>query len=297
MFNWNDLVFFLELARQGRLMPTARRLKVDHTTVSRRISELEKDLAVKLFERKPGGFLLTEEGHKLLAVAEKMEALALPIIESSRAAPSEPSGRVRLATMEGIAAFYLAEKLADFNAIHPDIVVELVTERHLINLTKREADVSISFVPPAGSRLDVRKAGTFKLGLFGSAAYLARRGMPRTVEQLPDHEFVDYIVDLVAIPNVHWLLDVIEPENVVFRSSSMAAQQNAVAAGQGLGLLPYFSAKKEPTLVPVLTDRVVVERELYVSVHDDIQFMGRVRALTRFLFALFKDDAAYLNTF
>ncbi|HTV28943.1 MAG TPA: LysR family transcriptional regulator [Xanthobacteraceae bacterium] len=297
MFNWNDLVFFLELARQGRLSPAARRLKVDLTTVSRRISELEKDLAVKLFERRPDGFLLTEDGHKLLAVAEKMEALALPIAESSHAAPSEPSGRVRLATMEGIAAFYLADKLADFNAVHPDIVVELVTERHLINLTKREADVSISFVPPAGPRLDVRKAGTFKLGLFGSAAYLERHGTPRTVEELSDHNFVDYIADLVAIAKVHWLLDVLEPEHVVFRSSSMAAQQNAIAAGQGLGLLPYFSAKREPRLVPVVPDRVVVERELYVSVHDDIQFMGRVRALTRFLFALFKKDAVYLNTY
>jgi DNA-binding transcriptional LysR family regulator len=297
MFNWNDLVFFLELARQARLMPAARRLKVDHTTVSRRISELEKDLAVKLFERKPDGFLLTEDGHRLLVIAEKMETLGLSVVETIRAAPSEPSGRVRLATMEGIAAFYLAEKLTEFNAIHPDIVVELVTERHLINLTKREADVSISFVPPVGSRLNVRKAGTFKLGLFGSAAYLKRRGMPHTVEDLPNHDFVDYIVDLVAIPKVHWLLDVLEPEHVVFRSSSMAAQQNAIAAGRGLGLLPYFSAKKEPKLVPVLQGRVLVERELYISVHDDIQFMGRVRALTRYLFTLFERDAPYLNRF
>lgn len=295
MFNWNDLVFFLELARQGRLMPAARRLKVDHTTVSRRISELEKDLAVKLFERKRDGFLPTEDGHRLLAIAEKMETLGLSVAETIGAVPSEPSGRVRLATMEGIAAYYLAEKLGDFNAIHPDIVVELVTERYLINLTKREADVSISFVPPVGSRLNVRKAGSFKLGLFGSAAYLERRGTPRTAEDLLRHDFVDYIVDLVAISKVHWLRDVLEPEHVVFRSSSMAAQQNAIAAGRGLGLLPYFSAKKEPKLVPVLPDRVSVERELFISVHDDIQFMGRVQALTRFLFTLFKRDARYLN--
>ncbi len=116
MFNWNDLVFFLELSRQGRLMPAARRLKVDHTTVSRRISELEKDLAVKLFERKPDGFVLTEDGHRLLAIAEKMEALGLSVIETIRAKPSELSGRVRLATMEGIAAYYLTETLVDFNA-------------------------------------------------------------------------------------------------------------------------------------------------------------------------------------
>ena len=99
----------------------------------------------------------------------------------------------------------------------------------------------------------------------------------------------------MAIPKVHWLLDVLEPENVVFRSSSMAAQQNGIVAGRGLGLLPYFSAKKEPRLVPVLQREVRVERELYVTVHEDIQFMGRVRALTRFLFALFEKDAAYLN--
>jgi DNA-binding transcriptional LysR family regulator len=295
MFNWNDLVFFLELARQGRLMPAARRLKVDHTTVSRRISELEKDLAIKLFERKPDGFVLTEDGHRLLAIAEKMEVLGLSVMETIKSAPSEPSGRVRLATMEGIAAYYLTEKLAEFNALHPDILVELVTERHLINLTKREADVSISFVPPVGPRLDVRKAGTFKLGLFGSAAYLARRGTPARIEDLPAHDFVDYVVDLVAIAKVHWLLDVLEPEHVVFRSSSMAAQQNAIVAGRGLGLLPYFSAKKEPRLVPVLGREVRVERNLYVTVHEDIQFMGRVRALTRFLFSLFQEDAAYLN--
>jgi DNA-binding transcriptional LysR family regulator len=224
-----------------------------------------------------------------------MEVLGLSVMETVKAAPSEPTGRVRLATMEGIGAYYLPDKLAEFNALHPDILVELVTERHLINLTKREADVSISFVPPVGPRLDVRKAGTFKLGLFGSAAYLARRGTPMKRDELAAHDFVDYVVDLVAIPKVHWLLDVLEPEHVAFRSSSMAAQQNAIVAGRGLGLLPYFSAKKEPRLVPILPKEVRVERELYVTVHEDIQFMGRIRALTRFLFTLFEKDAAYLN--
>ncbi len=294
MFNWNDLVFFLELARQGRLMPTARRLQVDHTTVSRRISELEKDLAVKLFERKPDGFVLTEDGHRLLAIAERMEVLGISVLETIRSKPSELSGRVRLATMEGIAAYYLTQRLVEFNAEHPDILVELVTERYLINLSKREADVSLSFVPPIGPRLDVRKAGTFRLGLYSSEAYLKDRGVPRTVGELAAHDFVDYVTDLIAIAKVHWLLDVIEPEHVVFRSTSMAAQQNAIAAGRGIGLLPYFSAKPDMRLVRVLPD-VSVERELFISVHEDIQFMGRVRALTRFLFALFQRESDHLN--
>lgn len=296
MFNWNDLVFFLTLARQGRLMAAARRLQVDYTTVSRRVSELEKDLAVTLFERKSDGFILTAEGHRLLSIAERMEALSMTVDQSLAETPAKPIGRVRVATMEGIAAYYLTERFLEFNARCPDVTIELVTERYLINLTKREADVSVSFVTPIGPRLSVRKAGTFGLGLFASAAYIGQRGVPSQREDLAGHAFVDYVTDLVAIPQVHWLLDVLDPDTVVFRSTSMAAQQNAIAAGRGIGLLPYFSAKRDPRLIPVLANVVQVQRELYVAVHEDIEYLGRVRALTKFLCDLFEREKAYLNT-
>ncbi|WP_234685061.1 LysR family transcriptional regulator [Bradyrhizobium monzae] len=295
MFDWNDLKFFLELAKQGRLMPAARRLKVDHTTVSRRISELERDLAIKIFDRKPDGFVLTEDGHKLYQAAEKIEAAALVISEDFRT-PTEPTGRVRLTSMEGIAAFYLAEKLVQFNEKHPGVLVELVTERHLINLTKREADVCVSFVPLVGPKLSVKKAGEFKLGLFASSKYIVNRGAPASMDELKRHDFIDYVDDLVAIQPVQWLHDVLVPENVVFRSTSMAAQQNAIGVGRGIGLLPFFSAKKDHRLVRIMND-VVVTRSLFVSVHEDIEYMGRVRTLLRFLNEIFRADKAFLNEF
>lgn len=295
MFNWNDLTFFLELARQGRLIPAARKLRVDYTTVSRRISELEADLTVTLFERRPSGFVLTEEGHRLLAIAEKMERLSLSVGEVLNSAPAKPAGRVRLATMEGIASFYLAESFGEFNLQYPEVIIELVTERHLTNLSKREADVSVSFEPPIGSRLNVRKAGTFGLGLFASAPYLKCRGVPASRADLTAHDFVDYVVDLVAIQKTHWLLDVLEPENVVFRSTSMTAQQRAIAAGRGIGLLPYFTARTDGRLIPLLADDVKVQRDIFVSVHEDIEFVGRIRCVTKFLMEIFSRDDAYFN--
>jgi DNA-binding transcriptional LysR family regulator len=295
VFNWNDLTYFLELARQSRLMPAARRLRVDHTTVSRRIAELEKDLSVKLFDRKPDGFVLTEQGHRLFAIAERIELEAGEIQESIRAAPSAPTGRVRVASMEGIGAFYLAERFAELAEKEPGIVVELVTERHLINLTKREADISISFVPLSGQRLVMRKVGQFRLALYAAPDYIRRRGLPQTVEDLPAHTFVDYVEDLVAIQPVHWLLDVLEPANVAFRSTSMHAQQNAVARGAGIGLLPLFSAKSNLRLIPVLADEVTVMRDVYVGVHEDLEFMGRVKMVLRHLTDMFKRDADYLT--
>jgi DNA-binding transcriptional LysR family regulator len=298
MFDWNDLTFFLELARHGRLMPAARRLKVDNTTVSRRIAELERGLDAKLFQRCSEGFLLTEAGHKLFAIAEGIERKMLSVPEAlGLQDAAQPAGRVRLASMEGIAAFYLSAKFSEFAAVMPGIVVELVTERHLINLTKREADISVSFVPPQGPRLQVRRVGEFRLALFASERYLTIRGRPTTRADLKDHDFVDYVDDLVAIEPVHWLLEVLTPPNVVFRSTSMAAQQTAVASGAGIALLPLFSAKTNPALVPVLQDEIVVRRDLYLGVHKDIEYVGRVRAVTRFLTNLFIQEADYLNEF
>jgi DNA-binding transcriptional LysR family regulator len=179
----------------------------------------------------------------------------------------------------------------------PGITVELVTERHIISLTKREADIFISFVHPTGAKLAVKKLGSFRLALFASRSYLDQRGMPKDRAELAAHTFVDYVEDLIAIQPVHWLLDVLDPTNVAFRSSSMHAQQQAVAAGAGIGLLPLFSAKSDPTLMPVLPEQVKVYRDVFHTVHEDLQFMARVRIVSRNLTRNFERDNAFLNEF
>lgn len=294
LFNWNDLVFFLELARSSRLAPAARRLRVDHTTVSRRIAELEKDLSVKLFDRKPDGFVMTEQGHRLFTVAERIEQETSNVPQVLGAEHTAASGRVRVATMEGIGAWFIADRMAELAEREPGVLIELVTERHLINLTKREADIFISFVQPTGQRLVVRKLGTFRLALYASAPYVARHGLPKNAADLVNHTFVDYVEDLIAIQPVRWLLDVLDPMTVSFRSSSMHAQQNAVAFGAGIGLLPLFSAKMNPKLLPVLPDEVKVYRDVFLSVHEDIEFLSRVRLVIRHLVDVFERDKDFL---
>lgn len=282
MFDWSDLPFFLELARQGRLGPTARRLRVDHTTVSRRVAELERSLDQKLFDRTADGFALTEVGARLLPLAEAMEQQALAIA-AGKPGGGAPTGRVRVASMEGIASQYLARHLSALTARHPELLVELVTSPALINLTKREADVSLSFVPPRGPRLQVRRVGSFALFLYAAPAYLAAHGTPAEPEELASHEFVDYVEDLVQIPEVHWLLDVVSAPRVCFRSSSMYAQATAAAAGAGLVLLPSFAGEMDPRLVPVLKPAVRTERPIYLGVHEDLAWVPRVRAVVRAL--------------
>lgn len=294
MFDWNDLRYFLELARQGRLGPASRRLAVDHTTVGRRIAELEKKLNTKLFDRTETGFVLTEAGHRLVGHAEAMENSALAVAEQT-GQPEALAGTVRLATMEGIASFYIAERLSRFNAQHPQILVELVTSAQLLNLTKREADVSLSFVAPAGSRLILRKVGSFEVRLYGAPSYLRKHGAPRTPADLGNHAFVDYIEDLIQISAVRWLHDAVRQPRVVFRSTSMVAQQNAAAAGIGLVALPSFLGARDKRLQPLLSDELSTKRDLWLAVHEDLRNMARVKALTTFLREIIERDQPFLD--
>jgi DNA-binding transcriptional LysR family regulator len=294
-FDWSDLVFFLELARQGRLVPTARRLRADHTTVSRRIAELERSLHCKLFDRNPNGFVLTDAGQKLFAYAESIESKALAIAEHVGGIATEPSGRVRVATMEGLGSFYLAPRINKLREDFPEIRIELVTERHLINLTKREADICLSFGQLKAPRLLCEKIGTFELRLYAAPSYIKRKGLPTKAAELDSHEFVDYIDDMVAIPEVRWLHEVLVPTRVVFESSSMIAQHNAAAAGVGLVLLPSFSAALDTRLVPVLVGEVSVKRTIWLTVHEDHQYLSRIKTVKRFLKKIIGDDQAFLN--
>jgi DNA-binding transcriptional LysR family regulator len=294
MFNWNDLRVFVEVARQGTLAGAARRLRIDHTTVGRRINELEQALNVKLFDRTATGYILTEAGHRLLSPAAQIEEGAIGISESVGKS-TDFAGTVRVATMEGIGSYYIAPNLPTFHARHPSIIVELVTSSHLLNLTKREADISLSFFRPEGPRLVTRKIGQFDLRLYGAPSYLERHGEPRTIDDLSRHLFVDYIDDLVAIPAVRWLRDVIPKPRVAFHSTSMLAQQNAAAAGLGLVLLPSFTAARDPRLRPVLTSLVSVKRELWLSVHEELRLLARIRAVMTFLTDLVDRDREFLD--
>lgn len=294
MFDWNDLRYFLELMRRGRLGPTAKRLQVDHSTVSRRVAELEKALNAKLFERALTGFVPTEVGRQVLAHAEAIERSAIAISENAEYQP-KLSGTVRLATMEGLASFYLAPRIDEFYHQHPEIVVELITSTQLLNLTKREAEVSVSFVRPSGPRLIIHKPGQVDLRLYAAESYLQKHGEPTSIEDLRNHFFVDYIEDQVQIEQVRWLLDAIKEPNVVFRSTSAIAQKNAAVAGVGLAMLPSFLGAHDQRLRPVLIDKLSVKREIWLATHEDLRTIPRVKALTTFIKKIITRDRAFLD--
>jgi len=289
--NWDDLRVFLHAARAGNLSQTAKRLRLDHSTVSRRIAQMEASLGVAVFERHRTGLRLNEIGERLLGHAERMESAVIAVQEEASAGEAgELSGTVRLATMEGIASLYLAQRFARLRRTAPRLTVELVTSAQTVYVHKREADLFVSFFRPPGPGLVSERIGRFRLGLFASRGYLDGHGTPASLRDLQEHWFVSYIEDLIQVDSVRWLADVIEDPRVAFHSNSMIAQMNAAAGGLGLVLLPTFASDGRADLVPVLPEVASTTREVWLNVHSDLQFSPRIRAVGSFLKNILKED-------
>lgn len=276
------------------MAPAARRLKVDHATVSRRIGHLEDALGVKLFNRSREGMSLREAGQKLFKHAEAVEIQTLAAAEIGEAGTAGYAGPVRIAMMEGIGSFYLAYRLDRLRSSYPDLRLELVSSPQTVNLTRRDADLFLSFFRPSGRGLNIEKIGAFELRLYASPAYLRRHGTPRIIEDLPNHIYVDYIEDLIAIDAVRWLADVVKEPKTVFNSNSIIAQYHAAIVGVGLALLPSFVAARDRRLKPILVGKVSVEREIWLSVHHGLHENPRVRAVRDFIISTVAEDQEYL---
>ena len=288
--DWDDLKVFLHAARGGSLGAAARRLKVDQSTISRRIAHLESTLGIALFERLSSGLRVNEAGDRLLCHAERIESAVIAMREDVQCGSSQMAGRVRLATMEGIASLYLAQRFAQLRQQHCNLTVELLTSPQTVSVNRREADLFLSFFRPAGQGMVSEKLGCFELGLYASQDYLDRHGMPGSAADLVRHSFITYIDDLIQLASVRWLDDIIKSPTVSFHSNSMIAQMNAAAGGLGVVLLPSFATAGRGDLVPVLHDRMSTTRELWINVHTDLQFVPRIRAVSSFLKATFRAD-------
>ena len=291
LLNWDDLRVFIDVARTANLAQSSRRLKIDHSTVSRRVAQLESALGFSVFERTRAGLKLTDMGERILRHAESVES-AIIGIRSEAGGEVAASGVVRLATMEGIASLYLAPRLPILREMAPDLRLELVTSPQVIHVARREADLFLSFFRPPGQGLVSEQIGQFTLNLYASPLYLARRGAPKNKGELQAHDFVTYIDDLIQVDAVRWLRDVVDEVHSVFNTNSMIAQMNAAAAGIGLVLLPRFSIHDGSPLVRVLEQEAFTTREIWVNVHHDLQFAPRIKTIVKFLKRQIKADMA-----
>ena len=280
MLDWDDLRFFLELCRAGSRARAARRLRVDETTVARRLERLERELGAPLVERAPGRIVLTDAGEAVRASAERMEEPALAV--ERRSADPQLSGPVRIAAPELLGQHFVLRALLAVRARHPRIALELVTGLQRLDVRRREADIAVRTVRPTESSLVVRRVA--KLAVATYVRHGDRRSAPPAV--------LGY-VDGVKLP-----LKTVEdrgPLPVALRTNAMPMMVEAVRLGWGAADLPCFVADSAAGLQRAFPDEPAQLLDVWLVVHAQSQRTPRIRAVVDELARAFRQDGALLS--
>lgn len=292
--DWQDLRFFLAIRRAGSLTAAAARLRVNQSTVSRRLAALESAVGARLFERTPGGLRPTALAERIAPAADRLEAEALAVGRVLGGAESRVEGVVRVTATEGIGIHLVAAALRELHRAHPGLQLELLLDSRALSLSRREADLALRLVRPRQPGLVARKLGEVRSALYASARYLEERGRPPSGEGLAGHAILAYDDSLGAVPESRWLAQHARRATCALRTNSVLAQLRAAEAGVGLALLPCYLA--EPAgLVRVLPRSADVRRELWLALHADLQHTPRIRVAVEFLAGVAKARAAQLQ--
>ena len=293
--NWDDLRYFLEVARTQRASGAAKRLGVDYTTVARRIRTLEDAMGTLLFDKsRSGGFTLTAVGQQLVSYADAMETTVQSACDEVANTGHALSGHVRIASTEGFGCFFLAPQLAHFRIAHPHVTVDLLPVPHFVSLSKREADIAITIERPNRGPYVCTKLCDYHLRLYATREYLADHAPITSKDDLHKHAFVGYVDDLAFSNELLYLERTVPGAAVGLRTTSVIAQHFAVLQGSGLAILPCFMAAQQPALVPVLPEEVVLTRCFWIYCREDLRKLRRITVLWDYLRAAADDNRALL---
>lgn len=282
-FDWDNLRVFLGVARARSALQASHTLGVDQSTISRRMKRLEADIGSKLFDRTSQGHRLTSAGHRLLEHVEKLES-TLTAVESDVFGDNMAlTGEIRLGATEAFGSYFLAPHLAHFCTRHPSITVDLLPMPRSVNLSKREADASVTVDRPTTDSFVTSKLTPYRLLPYATADYLRQQGPIRDVSDLASLRWIDYVDDLLFTDQQVSLRKWLPSARSFLRSTSVIAQFQAARSGLGIALLPCFLASREPGLVPVLPDVVDVTRDFWLVAPAERRELARIKALWDYL--------------
>lgn len=271
-FDWDDLRFFAELARSGSLSAAARRIRVDHSTVARRVARLEQSMGVRLFDRLPGGWMLTADGEMMAARVERLETEIFSLSAYARGRSGDLGGTVRISAPPGFAALFLMPRLGRLRERHPGIAIELAGEARFANLARREADLALRIGRPEGGSMVARRLANYGYGLFGRRDYVER-------VREPEWALIGFDESLVHHPIQNWLARYAAGRPLAIRSNDPIGVVSAVRAGLGVAVLSWYIAEMAPELVCVASGDPLLRSELWLVVHGDVRRSPSVRAV------------------
>ncbi|MFD0934741.1 LysR family transcriptional regulator [Methylobacterium trifolii] len=279
MIDWDDVRYFLAVARGGSVRGAAARMGVNHATVLRRVAQLEERLGVQMFEKLPAGYRLTAAGEEVLELAEQMEASSHQLEARVFGRDQGVRGLLRVTLTPVIATHLLMPDFAEFARLHPDIEMDILSSGELANLTNREADVAIRVVYDRKT-LPLNLHGLKGPELFGGV-YMSQDRLTAWRAGAPD-PLRWIVISAHDVPN--WASEgEVRTAEVPFRVSDAEAQLAVVRQGLGITPLPCFVGDADPLLVRVPGTALHLYGTLWLLTQGEARKTKRVRLFTEFV--------------
>lgn len=282
--DWSLYRTFLAVCRTGSLSAAARDLGLTQPTVGRHVDELERLLRRTLFTRSPQGLMPTDAAVEIRPYAESLATTAAALLRQVSGGLERVEGIVRITASDVIGIEVLPPILAQLQAAHPGLVVELSLSDLVEDLLHREADVAVRMTRPVQDALVIRAVGEIELGLHAHPDYLTRAGTPETFADLARHRMIGFDRQTafvrMATAEMRRLnpgFSTVEQIGWHYRTDNNLAQLAAIRAGAGIGFCQTRLAERQPRLQRVLPD-LRYPLPTWVAMHEDLRSSPRCRA-------------------
>jgi DNA-binding transcriptional LysR family regulator len=287
--DWDKVRIFFNVAEAGSFTRAGEALGLSQSAVSRQISALERELKAPLFHRHARGLILTEQGDLLFRAARDMK-MRLETTRGRLAETSErPAGELKVTATVGVGSIWLAQRVAEFLDLYPDIRIQLILTNEELDLAMREADVAVRLRRPAQPDLIQRRLFTVHFHVYASTDYIKRFGEPKNLEDLDNHRLISFGGEQEPsyLLEVHWLTtagrDLREPRPVHFMVNNISALRLAVQTGAGIGVLPDYAVDGSSNLTQILRDTEMPSLDSYLVYAEEMRSVARVQAFRDFL--------------
>ncbi|MFA6266184.1 MAG: LysR family transcriptional regulator [Pseudolabrys sp.] len=274
MTDWEDLRHFAALAQCGSWSAAARLLRVEHATVARRVAALERDLKLKLVDRRGRRLELTVAGQQMVPLVERIQRATEIIDRAAVGARAGVEGVVTLSAPPTLAAAILVQPMVALSARHPGLRIQIVGETRRASLDRREADIAIRLSRPTEGDLTVVKLGEIVFRLYASPAYLA-------ATQPADWKFIGYDKDMEAAAHQAALLRYMAGRPFALRVSTADIQLAAARIGGGIVMLPDFMAADDDQLVLAAPNEPSIIQGVWLLVHTDMKNAAPIRVVAQ----------------
>ncbi|MFK3857154.1 LysR family transcriptional regulator [Agrobacterium pusense] len=275
---WSDIRLFLAIAREGTLGAAARKSGLTQPTMGRRLKTLELAVGHSLFQRTPDGFVLTDEGIVMMGHAERMEEEALALQRQLAGTENTLSGTLRISCSDWFGIHILAPIVTEFRRVHPNVVIEVLTDSRLLNLARREADLVFRIKPFTEPEVISRKLLHIPYGL-----YVAKGSDDPSPGTGTGFNMVIMDEAFGTMPDVGWLKGRFPQAKVSARSNSRDVQARLCAGGAGMAVLPRPLGDSMDALKRIDLLQPPPGRDTFMGYHQDLRRLPRLRAFIQFV--------------